>query len=210
MEEDSLIVLFVAGGVVMVGLILFAVMKYSARARERRRQALELVASQVGGQVKIPGRWAEPLLTWESHGLPAALMFYSTGGQHPVYYTRLLYTLQEPPAFRLKIYPEGVLQKLGKKLGGQDVASGDPRFDETFMVKSSDEMRAQMVIGDTSVREALLGLRELGKSKHLVVETQKQGVLQVEKMSWIEAPELLRSLVALGDQVLAGFLKAAR
>jgi len=208
MDEGTVIAVFVGGGAALVVVIVVAAIKFSARSRERRRQALELVASQINGEVKLPGRWAEPLLSWESQGLPAALIYYSSGGQHPQYYTRLLYTLAAPPPFKFKVYLEGVLQKLGKKLGGQDVQSGDPRFDGVFIVKASDELRAQMVLGDAALREAMLQLKDLGQSKHTVLETQKQGALQIEKMNWIEAPEELRSLVALGDQVLAGYLKA--
>ena len=37
MEKETLVTLFIAGGVALVGLIIFAVIRFSAKARERRR-----------------------------------------------------------------------------------------------------------------------------------------------------------------------------
>ncbi|MEM6787518.1 MAG: hypothetical protein AAGA56_00360 [Myxococcota bacterium] len=45
--------------------------------------------------------------------------------------------------FELRVYPKGFWANLGEALGTQDVKTGDPSFDDAFMVKANDEARAQ-------------------------------------------------------------------
>ena len=200
MDESQLIILAVGGGVLITVVIVVLVLRWSARARARRTEALTLVAGQVGGRVEA-GTWLkEPGLRYTAGGVPAWLEFYSTGGKHPVLYTRLHLELAAP--FKLKIYPEGLLSRLGKKLGLQDVQVGDPRFDDEFMVKASDELRAPMAL-TPDVREAIIQLRDLGKQKHIEVRLDK-GELVVDKLTWLEEPHELRTYLALAERVLLG------
>ena len=54
-----------------------------------------------------------------------------------------------------------------------------------------------------------VSLYDLLRNDAAFVHFAREALPPFEKMTWIEAPEVLRSLVALGDQMLAAFLKAA-
>ncbi len=61
-----------------------------------------------------------------------------------------------PQDVSLKVYRETLFSKLARAVGAQDVEIGDAAFDDTFMIKASDEVFARAWLNST-VRKRLLG-----------------------------------------------------
>ncbi|MEO0794358.1 MAG: hypothetical protein AAFX93_04295 [Verrucomicrobiota bacterium] len=64
----------------------------------------------------------------------------SNGGQNgsSTPYFAIVLELKNTRDLKFKLSSEGFFSKIGKALGMQDIQTGDPIFDETFVVKSSD------------------------------------------------------------------------
>jgi hypothetical protein len=153
----------VGGGAALLGMVVRA-----NQAVVRRREAVwGEAARRLGGGFVPTGK--------ESIGIVATLEgvevcidchTVSEGGSSRTY-TRVSALAQAPAEFTLRIFEETPLSSLGKKLGAQDVVVGDPRFDEIFVVKSSDEemARAWLVPGVTSWISRLSWSHDLGSGR---------------------------------------------
>lgn len=54
----------------------------------------------------------------------------------------------------LKLYPEGIGSQFGKMFGAQDIEVGESRFDDTFMIKASNESLARLWL-DFDIRKSI-------------------------------------------------------
>ncbi len=104
------------------------------------------------------GPWAEVHFAVRGH--PAVLETFLEGvGRNVRRYTilRLVVPLRTPVFFAVS--REGVLSRLGKLVGMQDLQVGHPDFDQAFMVKGSDERAVRSLLEDSGVRLRLLEQR---------------------------------------------------
>lgn len=69
----------------------------------------------------------------------------------------LTFHLAEDAEFTCHVYPAGLSSRLGELVGIRDVQIGSPEFDERFVVKASNELRAVDIL-DRQVQEAWLEL----------------------------------------------------
>ncbi len=197
---------FMLVGLIVGIFIVIAASKAHAKKRRERRKMLQMVAVQLGGTV-IPGSFfKQPNLAFEHLGHPASLEFYSTGGKNPTYYTHLIFNFSSNPPFELHIYPERLFSKLGKLLGGQDIQIGDEIFDARFMIKGSSPERVKSMLATPGVREALFELRSLKMNDHIDLAT-KRYALRIQKLSWLDAPDLLLKFASSGKLVFEAYLE---
>ncbi|MDY6931923.1 MAG: DUF3137 domain-containing protein [Halobacteriota archaeon] len=125
--------------------------------------------------------------TYEGHNVILDTYTVSTG-QVTVLYTRLKVDVTNIKDLSLRIYHEGFLSRIGKRLGMQDIETKNLEFDETYVVKGNDELEVLNVL-DSSVQSKILSLREPGKFNM----TLKDGSLIYEESEIITDIELLRS-----------------
>lgn len=187
--------------------IVVAASRHQGRLRKKREAALGEVARRVGGRVKPGSFWKQPQLAIEHRGTAGRLEFYSTGGKNPTLFTRLHFQFPAGPPFRVRVYPERFFSQVGKWFGAQDILIGDEAFDDKFMIKGDNPER---VCGFLSpeVREAVFELRAMIMNDHVEVRTRKDALL-IQKLKWLDAPDLVESFVVLGKRVLDGYLRAA-
>ncbi|HVG21097.1 MAG TPA: DUF3137 domain-containing protein [Blastocatellia bacterium] len=62
---------------------------------------------------------------------------------------------QDKDGFRFTISREHLFTGLGKLFGAQDVETGDPAFDDDFVIKSNDEAKARVLFADPRIRQLL-------------------------------------------------------
>ena len=74
----------------------------------------------------------------ERRGCDVSIYHYSTGGKNSTTYATVRITINNPKDLKLGFSQESVLGKVGKAFGMQDIQTGDPRFDDKFIVKCSD------------------------------------------------------------------------
>ncbi len=70
-------------------------------------------------------------------------------------YTRMRAPYVNPDGFRFTIYRKGIFSDLGKWLGMQDIAVGDPAFDEAFIIKGNDEAKVRRLFADAELRSMI-------------------------------------------------------
>ncbi|HSH69629.1 MAG TPA: hypothetical protein VK997_06905 [Deferrisomatales bacterium] len=122
---------------------------------------LRLMGTRLEGARVQGSRWsvAYPSLSFRHQGCPVTVSLSEGGGKFPAE-TRFEVTLPRPLPFRLQLWREGPLEKLGKATGVQDLTVGDPAFDRAFLVRGDDPGAARGLLGD-ELRRALVWFRKL-------------------------------------------------
>jgi hypothetical protein len=77
--------------------------------------------------------------------------YTESSGESSVTYTRMRAPFVNPDGFRFTVYRKGLFSELGKLLGMQHIEVGEPDFDETFIVKSNDEMLVRTLLTDPNL-----------------------------------------------------------
>jgi hypothetical protein len=72
-------------------------------------------------------------------------------------HTAVLTSLVAPLQGNVEVVREGLLAKIAKVFGAQDIALGDPAFDRVYLVKGTSEPTAHAVLS-ASAREEMLAL----------------------------------------------------
>jgi hypothetical protein len=70
-------------------------------------------------------------------------------------FTRMRAPFVNPDGFRFNIYRKSVFSGLGKLFGMQDIAIGDPPFDDDFIIQATDEAGIRSLLASTSIRDLL-------------------------------------------------------
>ncbi len=76
-------------------------------------------------------------------------------------YTRVAMPVNNPTGLRLELSKEGVLNKVGKRLGAQDIQIGDPELDQRLIIKGQPEEKVKHVLASAAVRQPLLSVSSL-------------------------------------------------
>lgn len=76
-------------------------------------------------------------------------------GKSVIYYTRFRARYHQVSDFKFKIYRKGIFSNLGKKLGMQDINTGNGQFDEDFIVKGNDEFNIIQLFSNIKIRDLL-------------------------------------------------------
>jgi len=140
--------------VVVVDVIVFALI-----IRHKQRQATngprlnkhwQWLAEQfdlqvAGGEPAIPGvkflsflRKPVRLEGEHGHGVLKLYRYSVRSGNNSTTYTTVRNVAPNPRELTFRLSPEGLLTKLGKAMGAQDVETGDEAFDRRMVVKCSD------------------------------------------------------------------------
>jgi len=159
----SIFVAFAVVNVVIVFFVLRVRMRNLGRAKARLAGLAERLGISVsGGKPLVPDM---PWLSWlttpvvlegEYGGHTLRIYHYSnsSGKNKSPTHARARIAGPNPKGLTLRLYRQGLSASLGKMLGMQDVETGDPQFDDMFMVKTSDpEFVAQAII--PRIREQL-------------------------------------------------------
>lgn len=145
------------------------------------------------------GEWVITLDTYTSGG---------TGGKNKTTYTRLRAPFVNADGFRFAVFRAHAFSPLARWMGMQDVAVGDPAFDEGFVVRSDDPDKVCALLADAGIRGIMLAQPRL----HLEVKDDEgwfgphfpQGVdeLLFRAVGVIKDAERLKALYELFALVL--------
>ena len=118
-------------------------------------------------------------------------------------YTRVRAPFINKDELYFKIYREGFFSDMGKFLGMQDIKTGDPFFDEQFIIKSNNRKKLKLFLADPKMKELIQGQPKI----HLEIRDDEgwfgadfpEGVdeLYFECVGVIEETERLKSLFDL-------------
>ena len=75
---------------------------------------------------------------------------YSNG---KLFFTRLRAPYVNPDGFRFTVYERSIFSDIAKHLGMQDVAIGNSKFDDRYIVKGSDERKLKRLFRNARIRD---------------------------------------------------------
>ena len=105
-------------------------------------------------------------------------------------FTRLVGAAVSPLLFTVRVEFESAFSRVGGALGAQDVETGDEAFDETFVVKASDEGLVLHLLGP-EVRAAFKATPDT-----LAVDYQ-DGLITATWWGYEEDPRMLQAVLTL-------------
>lgn len=86
-------------------------------------------------------------------GFEGGFEFTSLSTPVPIQFTSLKATVSKGDAFRFALHNEGVMDRVGKIFGMEDITIGYPEFDKQLIVKTNDVARVKKVFSNASVRK---------------------------------------------------------
>lgn len=186
-------------------LVIGFVMARTMWTTKQRRATFEALAVALGG--RMSGGWLGPLkLHFDVLGCPARLRLYSTGNKHRQRYTDLEVDVARHRhcAFKMKVYPEGLLSRFGRMLGMQDIQVGAEDFDRAFIIQGSDEQRVQSFL-DAATRGELVAVSRLGQGGHVELSASgKELVLRLH--GWVDEYGAARELLESGLRIAERYI----
>jgi hypothetical protein len=111
------------------------------------------LADQLGAEYSSGGLFKPPLLRARTEHWEIVLDSEST--QHTSF-TRLRAPFLSREAFRMRIFRQGFVERLGIKLGMEDIHTGFPDFDQAFVVQASRSDGVIRLLQDEQIRRLLL------------------------------------------------------
>jgi hypothetical protein len=178
-------------GALLVGLVAWWIVM-----RRRQDSAWREFAHDLGGQFtgggpfrpsKVEAHVGQRTVTLDTYSVPS--------GDSTTQYTRLRAPVPEAAGFQFVIFREGLVGKLDKALGAQDIEVGVPDFDHDFVIQSNDVAKVRSLLADARIRQLIQEQRSTRlalKGDRLDFDTQ--GVIK-------DAPRL-KSMLALFSIIL--------
>lgn len=122
-----------------------------------REEIWRQVAVVIGGNYIAGDFWSNRSRVEAAHGQWIVTLdtHAVSTGKSTIVYTRMRAPYVNPGKFRFTIYRRGLFSNFGKKLGMQDVAIGDPAFDDAFIIKGNDENKLRQFFSDARLRELI-------------------------------------------------------
>jgi hypothetical protein len=124
----------------------------------RRDETWQQVAAAVGGNMTEGSFWGSSgSKVNAAHGQWIVTLdtYVVSTGKTAITYTRMRAPYVNPDGFQFTIYRRGIFSDIGKWMGMQDVAVGDPQFDEDFIIKGNDEAKLRRLFADAKLRELI-------------------------------------------------------
>lgn len=95
--------------------------------------------------------------------------FTAWSGKYSSETTRIIVPIILTDGFRFKIYREGLIRKIEKLFGAQDIKIGYPDFDKAFIIKSNNEFKIKTLLQNKEIRKLI----ESQKEVNLEISDQK-------------------------------------
>ncbi|MCP4546989.1 MAG: hypothetical protein GY835_11040 [bacterium] len=163
---DQPIMIFIVAGALVIGAIVFLVVRYEGR----RREALIAIANRLDLKFESKdlnkthkryehlhlfkqghGKRMSSIMTGTAQGINIAIFDYRYtvgGGQHSHTYNQTVIHLHSDqlslPGFAMR--PENVFHKIGQKMGYQDINFDNaPEFSKRYLLRGENENRIRMI-----------------------------------------------------------------
>jgi hypothetical protein len=154
-------------GLIIIALVFGLVILFSYRQRRARVRAWSELASQLG-LVCDPGQNAGSQLAmrgdYQGHPLTMDTYTHTTGtgkNRHTHTYTRMVMEVNNPAGLLLELSREGLSDKIGKRVGAQDIETGDPELDQRLVIRGQPEEAVKRVLTSAALRQPLLSISPL-------------------------------------------------
>jgi hypothetical protein len=174
---------------IFVVVILAIAIIWGVLARQRQAEAWREFATQIGAEFVPGGLLRRDMAQAQVGGRIVTLDTYSVpSGDSNTTYTCMKTTDMKPAGFQFMIFRTGLISKIDKALGSQDIEIGDAEFDRQFTIQSNNEARVRALFANLRLRQLIQGQKSvrLGISKKNELRFEVQGVIKdVERLKSI-------------------------
>lgn len=181
------------GILVFILLLLFGFGHAIAQSKKRTRVWQQL-ATRHGGTCIAGGLFGYPSVRFTYDDTSVLVDTCGSGRKNRHYFTQIHFYWPDSQ-FRLEVYPEGVLARLRKFLGMEDIQIGAPDFDPQYIISGSDPNMVRNFLSP-HVRHAINQLRTSGGSDDIYVSLVG-GRFLVKKQRLIEEYDELQLFIDL-------------
>jgi hypothetical protein len=178
-----------------------------------RDEILQRIAINTNGEFKKGKMFKSSCIKYTHEYWCYYLDDYSIqAGNVPIIYTRLRAPFINKKGFDLTIYKKTIFSNIAKTLGGQDIATGDPDFDEEWIVKGSSEELVKSILNYGNIRELIKNEEKLkieikrveGKDNKVNQSTESQITFLVQ--DYMKDEDRTINLIRLIESLLDAFL----
>ena len=165
---------------IFTGALVIALIAWTIFGRRRLDSAWQQLAEQVGGQYVGGGLFRSGKVQATSGGSTITLDTYSVGaGDSSTQYTRIRAPLQNAGHFEFTVFREGLIGKLDKALGAQDIHIGVPDFDHDFVIQGNDEAKVRTLLAGACIRQLIQEQKSIRLTlKGDLLRFEAQGVIK--------------------------------
>lgn len=82
-------------------------------------------------------------------------------GKYSTLLTRVVVPISVRDNFKFEIYNEGLIRKIEKLFGAQDIQIGYPDFDKAFTIKSNNEFKTKALLRNKEIRNSIATQKEV-------------------------------------------------
>ncbi len=120
----------------------------------------------------------------------------------PIQFTSLSAPINTDEEFTFSVHDEGLLDRVGKFFGMQDLITGDPEFDKNLIVKTNDLEKTKEIFSDADIRQIFQELKYF--SFQIENDGKPDGVRTLEFLmdKAITKPEELKKIVLAFSAIL--------
>lgn len=169
--------------IILFMLVVVIALVASAAKKNRVSEAYSRLAKHYGGTFEGGGLFSRPKVHYKHGDVRVTIDIYSTGGEHPTYYTQAHFRGLLPTT-RCELYPEGVWSRIGKLIGMKDILIGSPGFDDQYVIKGDNPAKISALL-NSSVQQQIDQLRRFLGNDNIYVSFNSHKLL-VKKLSYID------------------------
>lgn len=157
----------------------------------------KIFATQIGAKYQLSEEGTSLVTgTYLDYPFVLKIIFIQAAPKVNLFLTHLEVLLKNPTELRLKIYREGIIQKLTKLFGTQDIILNDRAFDKKYIVEGSHEEKIKQMLTQ-DIRAKLFELGEilliLDGTKFIYEQSGK--IINIQKLKMI-----LEMLIVMGER----------
>ena len=166
--------------IIFMGAVIILVIVGLVISKRMRDSAWKQFAAEIGGEFVNNGFFRSSKVEAHIQNWIVTLDTYSVpSGDSSTTYTRIKAGFQNRDDFQFRIFRTGLVSKIDKALGAQDIEIGDEEFDRAFTVQSNNESRVRALLMNQRIRhliQAQKSIRLTTRNNELNFETQ--GVIR--------------------------------
>ncbi len=118
-------------------------------------------SQEVGGKYRISDEGTSEVVgTYGKFPYVLKIIFIQAAPKVNLFLTHLEINLANQTGLKLKIYREGIIQKLTKLFGTQDIIFNDRSFDKKYIIEGSDQKKVRTII-TPDIRAKIIELGEI-------------------------------------------------
>ena len=118
-------------------------------------------AQEIGGSYRLSEEGTSEVKgTFNGYDFTLKMIFIQAAPKVNLFLTHFEVSLPNPSQLKFKIYREGIIQKLTKLFGTQDIIFNDRAFDKKYIIEGNDEARVKEII-TPNIRADIIELGEI-------------------------------------------------